>query len=67
MLITGLILAAAEQYSLEGVAEKIECPVIITDPDDENFFPGQSQQLYDMVKSLKQLIRFTTAEGAKSL
>ncbi len=31
-----------QKYKLAGVAEKIECAVIITSPDDEQFWPGQS-------------------------
>lgn len=55
---------APEKYNLQGVADKITCPVIITSPDDEQFWPGQSQQLYDIIKSPKQLISFTRAQGA---
>jgi hypothetical protein len=53
-----------QKYKLAGVAEKIECPVLIASPENEDFWPGQSQALYDMVKSPKQLISFTAAEGA---
>ena len=52
-----------QKYKLAGVAEKIECAVIITSPDDEQFWPGQSQQLYDMIKSPKQLISFAREDG----
>lgn len=55
--------AAAEKYNLKDVADKISCPVIITSPDDETFWPGQSQQLFDLIKSPKQLIKFTEEEG----
>jgi pimeloyl-ACP methyl ester carboxylesterase len=51
------------KYKLDGVADKIECPVIIPSPENEQFWPGQSQALYDMVKSQKILIPFTAAEG----
>ncbi|MES1220713.1 MAG: alpha/beta fold hydrolase [Bacteroidota bacterium] len=55
--------AAVEKYNLTGIADKITCPVIITSPDDESFWPGQSQQLYDMIKAPKELISFTRTEG----
>lgn len=42
----------------------IRCPVLVTDPDDEQFWPGQSQRLYDGLTGPKQLVRFTRAEGA---
>jgi hypothetical protein len=54
---------AARQYTLAGVAERIRCPLLITDPDDETFWPGQSQQLYDALAGPKTLVRFTAAEG----
>lgn len=55
---------AVTQYSLDGIVEQIECPVLITDPEQEQFFPGQSQQLYDRLKCPKTILRFTEAEGA---
>jgi len=35
-----------------------------TEPEDEQFWPGQSQALYDRLPGPKQLVRFTAAEGA---
>src|SRR4051812_16163188 len=55
---------AARQYTLAGVAQRIRCPMLITDPDNETFWPGQSQQLYDALTGPKALVRFTEAEGA---
>lgn len=55
---------AVEVYSLRGVADKIRCPMLITDPEGEEFWPGQSQALYDMLTSPKTLVRFTAVEGA---
>ncbi len=60
---------ALEDYTLAGVAERIECPILITDPDHEQFWPGQAQQLYDAVatpEDRKALVRFTAEEGADS-
>lgn len=42
----------------------IECPTLITDPDDEQFWPGQSQELYDRLSCPKEIVRFTRGEGA---
>jgi hypothetical protein len=55
---------AAEAYRLQGVADKIRCPLLIADPEGEQFWPGQSQALYDLLTGPKTLIRFTAAEGA---
>jgi hypothetical protein len=55
---------AVEAYRLQGVADKIRCPLLITDPEGEQFWPGQSQALYDLLPGPKTLIPFTAAEGA---
>ena len=57
-------LRAVQQYRLDGVAQRIRCPLLITDPEGESFWPGQSQQLYDALPGPKALVRFTAAEGA---
>jgi hypothetical protein len=54
---------AAEQYGLAAVVDRIRCPVLITDPQGEQFWPGQSRQLYDALRGPKTLVRFTAAEG----
>jgi pimeloyl-ACP methyl ester carboxylesterase len=55
---------AAEAYNLTGVAEKIRCPMLITSPEGEQFWPGQSQALYDLLRCPKTLVPFTAEEGA---
>ncbi len=42
---------ALREYTLDGVAEKIECPILITDPDHEQFWPGDAEKLYDAVST----------------
>ena len=59
--------AAARAYALtDDVIGQITCPVLVTDPDNEQFWPGQSRQLYDKLPAGKTLIRFTEKEGADS-
>jgi hypothetical protein len=58
------VFTEARRYNLEGVAGGITAPMLITDPDGEQFWPGQSQRLYDALPGPKQLVRFTVAEGA---
>jgi hypothetical protein len=55
---------AAAEYNLAGVLDRIRCPMFIADPEGEHFWPGQSQQLYDALRSPKVLVPFTAAEGA---
>jgi hypothetical protein len=58
---------ALEEYKMDGVAERIECPILITDPENEQFWPGDPKQLYEAVatpEASKALVPFTAAEGA---
>jgi hypothetical protein len=58
---------AARAYALtDDVIGQIRCPVLVTDPDHEQFWPGQSRELYDKLPAGKALIRFTAEEGADS-
>lgn len=52
------------KYKLGPEVKDITTPVLITSPEDEQFWQGQSQQLYDMLPGDKQLVEFTAAEGA---
>jgi hypothetical protein len=59
--------AAARAYALtDEVIGQITCPVLVTDPENEQFWPGQSRRLYDKLPAGKTLIRFTEEEGADS-
>jgi len=58
-------LKAALAYNLrDGVAEKIRCPTLVCDAEDDLFFKGQPQQLYDHLTSPKTLMSFSGADGA---
>jgi len=58
------VIRAVQTYNLTDVAGQITCPMLITDPENESFWPGQSQQLYDLLKAPKTLVPFTVEEGA---
>jgi hypothetical protein len=51
-------------YRLGDELQQITTPLLITDPEDEQFWPGQSRQLYDRLPGPKELVQFTCAEGA---
>ncbi|MEU4669300.1 hypothetical protein AB0F91_15255 [Amycolatopsis sp. NPDC023774] len=59
---------AVEKYQLaEETVAAISTPLLITDPDDEQFWPGQSSRLAELVRGRggrADLLRFTVAEGA---
>jgi hypothetical protein len=58
------VFKATQEYRLAGVVDRIRCPMFVADPEGEHFWPGQSQQLYDALRSPKVLVPFTAAEGA---
>jgi hypothetical protein len=60
------VFTAARQYNLTDVVDQITTPLLITDPEGEQFWPGQSQQLFDKLRGVKRLMPFTASEGADS-
>lgn len=59
------VLHELDKWNLTDVAAQITCPTLITDPEDEQFWPGQSQQLFDLMTAPgKEITHFTAAEGA---
>ncbi|MGZ8749789.1 MAG: hypothetical protein ACXWYP_02805 [Pseudonocardia sp.] len=56
---------AARQYALtDEQLAAITCPMLVTDPDHEQFWPGQSARMYEALTCPKELVAFTEAEGA---
>jgi hypothetical protein len=52
------------KYQVRDVAGQITTPLLILDPADEQFFPGQPRELYDLLPGEKEIIGFTQAQGA---
>ncbi|MFH1951091.1 MAG: alpha/beta fold hydrolase [Pseudomonadota bacterium] len=52
-------------YTMKDVAEKITCPMLIVDSEEDKDMPGQATKLYDALKSQKHFIMFTKEEGAE--
>jgi len=53
-----------QRYNVRDVVHQIRCPMFIADPDDEQFWPGQSTEVYQALRCPKTLVRFTADEGA---
>ncbi len=51
-------------HNLTNVAGQIRSPLLITEPVNEVYWPGQSRQLYDLVTSPKKLAHFSESDGA---
>mgnify|MGYP000934277288 CR=1 FL=1 len=58
-------MSKTENYYLKGVAEKIECPTLVIDVENEGYFKGQAKLLYDDLKCKKNFMLFTKEEGAE--
>jgi len=59
--------SAARDYALtDELIAQISTPVLVTDPENEQFWPGQSQELFDKLTGKKAIVAFTEAEGAGS-
>jgi hypothetical protein len=59
--------SAARDYALtDELIAQISTPVLVTDPDNEQFWPGQSQELFGKLSGPKAIIAFTQEEGADS-
>ncbi|MER7679203.1 alpha/beta fold hydrolase [Streptomyces sp. NPDC096934] len=50
----------------DGIAERIGCPVLICEAEDDLFFKGQPEEVFDRLTAAsdKTLLRLTDAEGA---
>ncbi|MEA3456922.1 MAG: prolyl oligopeptidase family serine peptidase, partial [Campylobacterota bacterium] len=53
-----------ESYNVSDIIDQIECPIFIANPDNEQFWPGQSKEVYNALKCPKTIVRFTADEGA---
>ena len=51
-------------YTMEGLADRITCPTLVLDPENDQFFRGEPRRIFDALRCPKELITFTAAEGA---
>jgi len=63
----GVQAARPSLYALtDELIAKITTPVLVTDPENEQFWPGQSGELFGKLTGTKAIIAFTQEEGADS-
>jgi len=57
--------AATLGYHLrDGIAKKISCPTLVPDAEEDKFFKGQPEELYEHLTCPGPSCAFTVAEGA---
>jgi hypothetical protein len=52
------------KYQVRDVVSQITTPLLVLNPDDEQFFPGQPRELYELLPGDKAIIGFSQAQGA---
>jgi len=52
------------KYTLADVAGSIRTPLLITDPENEQFWPGQSEKLATLLPGQTELAKFSATDGA---
>jgi hypothetical protein len=58
------LFTAVRTYQLYEVAAQVSIPLLITDPQDEQFWPGQSDQLAGLLAAPHDVVSFTREDGA---
>ena len=59
------LLDGVKDYDLTEFAGQISCPTLVCEAENDHFFSGQPQMLYDALRCPKTLLTFTAAEGAE--
>jgi pimeloyl-ACP methyl ester carboxylesterase len=54
---------ATEPYTMAGIADRISCPTLVLEAENDQFFKGQPQRLFDELTCQKELISFPEDEG----
>jgi pimeloyl-ACP methyl ester carboxylesterase len=54
---------ATRAYTLAGVADRVSCPTLVLEAENDQFFKGQPQQVLDALTCPKELIFFSEEEG----
>jgi pimeloyl-ACP methyl ester carboxylesterase len=52
-----------EAYTMAGIADRITCPTLVLEAENDQFFAGQPQWLFDALTCPKTLIAFREDEG----
>ncbi|KAI1458466.1 alpha/beta-hydrolase [Annulohypoxylon moriforme] len=61
----GEFLEKAARFSLDnGIAEQIQCPVFVADPENDMFFQGQPELMVQKLGEKGTLVKFTKEDGA---
>ena len=54
-----------QRYDVTKLIRRITAPTLITSPELEQFYPGQSQEVFERLRAPKRLHRFTAKDGSQ--
>jgi pimeloyl-ACP methyl ester carboxylesterase len=54
-----------KRYDATPIIKRIQAPTLLTDPQLEQFYPGQAAQVYAQLKAPKRLHHFTAQDGSQ--
>ena len=60
----GETIQAVRKYTVADVAAEISTPLLILSPENEQFWPGQAEDLAALTSAVSTVVHFTAAEGA---
>jgi len=58
------VVEATKAYTMAGITDRITCPTLVLDAENDQFFAGQPQRVFDELTCKKELILFREDEGA---
>ena len=56
----------SKAYTIKDVVGQIQCPCLVMEAEEDIFFKGQPQEVYDDLQAPKKLIEFTSEDGAEN-
>ena len=59
-------ISRARPYTIEDTIGQIKCPCLVMEAEADIFFKGQPQRVYDALQAPKQLVKFTSEDGAEN-
>lgn len=57
------LIEATKPYTMDDVADRIDCPTLVLEAENDMFFTGQPERIYEALTCPKDLISFPESEG----
>jgi pimeloyl-ACP methyl ester carboxylesterase len=57
------LVKATEAYTMAGIADQVSCPTLVLEAENDQFFKGQPERIFEALTCPKELIAFREDEG----